>query len=127
MALVLAATAGSSSAPSPGCTTSSACSAATNADVLRVGAVRAGGEADQVAEEDGDDLPLLERECRRLLGKRRRAEGTEGKLAWKLLAAARTDRHQSSLGAPDENHTFPKVLLPLAPLVEETAERLRRV
>jgi hypothetical protein len=40
----------------------------TGADVLRVGAVRAGGEADQVAEEDGDDLALLERARRFGLG-----------------------------------------------------------
>ena len=65
--------------------------------VLRVLVLRGRGEADQVAEEDGDDLPLLER-AGRLLGKRRGAVAAEGEPVRVFLATARADRHTTSLG-----------------------------
>ena len=47
------------------------------ADVLGVGRFRRGGEADEVAEEDGHDLALLGTRAARRLGQRRRAERAE--------------------------------------------------
>jgi hypothetical protein len=44
-----------------------------SAHVLRVLLLGGCGEADQVTEEDGDDLPLLEHGWQRLLGERCRA------------------------------------------------------
>jgi hypothetical protein len=68
------------------------------AHVLGVLPLRGGREADQVAEQDGDDLPLLERGRRRLLGQCRRAIAAEGESARVLPAAGGTDRHRPSLG-----------------------------
>ena len=68
------------------------------ADVLGVSRFRGGGEADEVAEEHGDDLALLlHRRCR-LRGERRAAEGAERELARELLTAGGTRRHARSLG-----------------------------
>jgi hypothetical protein len=69
------------------------------AHVLRVLTLGRGGEAYEVAEEDGHDLSLLLRGGNRLLGQRGGAEGAEGKLARELLAAGRAGRHGRSLGA----------------------------
>lgn len=57
-------------------------------DVLGIGCVRGGGEADQVAEEDGDNLALFLDRSRRMLGQRRRTEGAEGKVAGRELLIA---------------------------------------
>ena len=70
------------------------------ADVLGVSRFRGGGEADEVAEEDGHDLALLLHGCRRLRGQRRRTERAEGELARQLLAARRACRHARSLRRP---------------------------
>ena len=69
------------------------------AHVLGVGGLGGGGEADQVAEEDGDDLALLGRQGG-FLRQRSGAERTERKLARELLAAGRAGRHRPSLGQP---------------------------
>ena len=62
------------------------------ADVLRVELLRAGGEADEVDEEDGDDLPLLGERAGR--GRQRRAAGvTEARACRVLVSAAGTDLH----------------------------------
>ena len=65
------------------------------ADVLGVGCLRSGGEADEVAEEDGHDLALLVERGRWLFGQRCPAERAEGELAGQLLTARRTGRHQA--------------------------------
>jgi len=64
--------------------------------VFRILLVRGCGEADQVAEEHGDHLPLLERE-RRLSDKRRGAEAAESKPVWVLLSARGAAGHLPSL------------------------------
>ena len=69
------------------------------ADVLGVGCLGSGGEADEVAEEDGHDLALLVERGRWLFGQRCPAERAEGELARELLTARRAGRHQPSLGA----------------------------
>ena len=68
------------------------------ADVLGVGGLRGGGEADEVAEEDGDDLALLVHGRRRLRGQRSGAKTAELEAVWVLLAAGRTGQHAPSLG-----------------------------
>ena len=55
-------------------------------DVLRVEALGAGREADEIREEDGDDLPLLE-QALRLVGQRFRAGKAELRNRRVLLAA----------------------------------------
>src|SRR5215218_7007402 len=67
------------------------------AHVLRILLLGGGREADQVAEENGYDLPLLEH-GRRLIGKRRRAEPAKREPVRVLFAAARADHHTPSLG-----------------------------
>ena len=57
-----------------------------------------GGEADEIAEEDGYDLPLLLDRGRRLLGQWRSTKGAEGELAGELPTAGRAGRHARSLG-----------------------------
>src|SRR5437667_8003305 len=64
--------------------------------VLRVLLLGGGGKADQVAEEDRDDLALLERGCRPL-GERSRAVAAEREPVGVLLAATRADEHTPSL------------------------------
>ncbi len=70
------------------------------AHVLRVLLFRSSGEPDQVAEEDGDHLPLLQYGRRRRLDQRRCAVAAEGEPLRILLPAASTCRHGSSLGRP---------------------------
>ena len=53
--------------------------------VLGVSLLGGSGEPDQVAEEDGDDLSLLEGGASGRLGERRGAERAEGELARELL------------------------------------------
>ena len=67
-------------------------------DVLGVSGFRGGGEADEVAEEDGHDLALLLDRGRRLLGQWRSTERAEGELAGELPTAGRAGRHARSLG-----------------------------
>ena len=57
------------------------------AHVLRICLLRGGGEADEIAEEDGDNLALLPQGESRLLAQRRAAVRAERKLAGKLLGA----------------------------------------
>ena len=63
------------------------------ADVLGVEPLGAAGEADEVGEENGDDLPLLPRGLR---GQRGPAAAAEAEALWILLSA---------LGADDHGHT----------------------
>ena len=70
------------------------------ADVLGVGGLGGGREPDQVAEEDGHDLALLERRRRRGDGERRAALQAELRPLGILLAASRTRRHGTSLRLP---------------------------
>ena len=66
------------------------------AHVLRVHALGARGEADEVAEEAGDDLALLARG--RLRFERRRALRAEACVIRVLAAAARADLHARRIG-----------------------------
>ena len=66
------------------------------ADVLRVEALGAGREADEIREEDGDDLPLLEQAVR-LVGQRFRAGKAELRNRRVLLAALRANCHRPSV------------------------------
>ena len=68
-----------------------------SADVLGVGSVGSGGETDEVAEENGDDLAFLERR-RRGHGERSATLQAELRPLWILLAASPTARHTMSLG-----------------------------
>jgi hypothetical protein len=74
--------------------------------VLGIDSVRSRREADQVAEQDGDDFPLLP--GRRCLGQRRAAERTERELSRQLLATGGAAWHRSSLGrsSPREQSGF---------------------
>jgi hypothetical protein len=65
------------------------------AHVLRVELLGARGEADQVGEEHGDDLPLLA--PGRLERERRTAGIAESRAATVLMAADRTSRHAGSV------------------------------
>jgi hypothetical protein len=65
--------------------------------VLRILLLRGGGEADEVAEEDGDDLALLECPRRRDREERRGALVAELRPCRVLFAAVRADRHEPSL------------------------------
>jgi hypothetical protein len=67
------------------------------ANVLGVCRLGSCGEADDVAEEHGDDLALLLQGNGRLLGQRRTAERTEREFARELLPAGRAGRHAPSL------------------------------
>ena len=69
------------------------------ADVLWVGSLGSGGEPDQVAEENSDDLPLLETRVRRAEAERSPALQTELRALGVLLPTGRTDRHGASLTA----------------------------
>jgi len=60
-----------------------------SADVLRVSFIRSRGEADEVAEEDRDDLALLALRRRRLAGQRRSAVWAEREVAWEFSTAGR--------------------------------------
>ena len=62
---------------------------------LRVEPLAERGRAGDVAEEDGDDLPLLAHGPR--LGERRAARVAEARPLTVLRPAARTDRHRGSL------------------------------
>ncbi len=66
--------------------------------VLRVHRLCACGEADEIGEEDSDDLALLVHEARRSGHQGSAAEREKRELPRQLLAAARADRHQPSLG-----------------------------
>jgi hypothetical protein len=66
--------------------------------VLRILLLRGRGEADEVAEEDGDDLALLERRRRRNREERLGALVAEFGPCRVLLAAVRANRHEPSLG-----------------------------
>jgi hypothetical protein len=62
--------------------------------VLGIEPLGAGGRADQVGEDDGDELPLLGRNRRSRSGRdRRAAREAETRLVGVLLPAARADRH----------------------------------
>ena len=66
--------------------------------VLRVGGVRGGREADQVAEEHRDDLALLMDGRARPFSERSSAERAKGKVPGRqFLAARRAGRHRASL------------------------------
>jgi hypothetical protein len=67
--------------------------------ILRVGAVGAGRESHEVAEQNRDDLALFP--CGRSLAHRCRAVPAEAEPLRILLAAVRASRHVSSLGLPD--------------------------
>ncbi len=119
------------------------------ADILRVGGIRGRREADQVAEEDGDDLALLHRRGRRLHGQRGTTERTERKVPRELLTARRAGRHARSLagrrrGAPrrknaesscDDSAFSPRLFAPtrrsfrvsLAPTRRSSRVSLRRL
>jgi hypothetical protein len=63
---------------------------------LRVGRLAERGRADEVAEEDGDDLALL---ARHLCGRERRPAGiAEARVLGILVSAARAGNHWRSLG-----------------------------
>src|SRR6266508_1188931 len=62
------------------------------AHVFRVALFRGGGEADEIAEEDRDDLPLLAGGWR-LLGERSRAEAAEHETVRVLPPAIRAGQH----------------------------------
>jgi hypothetical protein len=64
--------------------------------VLGIGGVRRGRVADKVAEQDGDDLPLLP--GRRCLGQRRAAERAEREFSRQFLATGGAACHRPSLG-----------------------------
>ena len=66
------------------------------ADVLRVEPLGARREADEIREEDGDDLALLE-QALRLVGERFSAGKAELRNRRVLLAALRTNRHRPSV------------------------------
>ena len=74
-------------------------------DVLGISHFRGGGEADQVAEEDGHDLALLLRRRCRLLGERSRAVGTEREFPWQFLPAGGARRHARSLRRTNTHST----------------------
>ena len=75
------------------------------AHVLRVSRLGGGSEADEIAEEDGDDLALLLQGERGPFGQRRRAEAAEREAVRILLAAGRTRGHSASLGRRFESVT----------------------
>ncbi len=64
--------------------------------VFRIEPFCAGGEADQIREQDGDDLALLG-EALRLIGKRLRAGKAELRDRRVLLPTVRTDHHRQSV------------------------------
>ena len=66
-------------------------------DILGIHLLGARREADEVAEEDGDDLAFFLNLRRGPLGQWGAAEGAEGELARQLLAARSTCRHAGSL------------------------------
>ena len=68
-----------------------------SADVLGVSRFGCGGEADEVAEEDGDHLALLLHRGCRLCGQRGRTERAEREVSRELLAARRAGRHARSV------------------------------
>ena len=70
------------------------------ADVLRVEALRLGRRADQVAEEHGDDLPLLPRRRRRAR-ESRTAGAAEAEVVRALTPAVRTRHHGESVRRHD--------------------------
>jgi hypothetical protein len=75
--------------------------------VFGVEPFRTGRRADKIAEDDGDDLPLLP--CRRLHHKRGATERAEGELAGKLAATARTRRHaRKGTTPPRRNPATPR-------------------
>jgi len=81
------------------------------AHVLRVGALGTRGEADEVAEEDRDDLALLHL-GRRLRGQRRRTVQAEPGSLRVLLAAGRAGEHPRSLRAAVRNRKAYMVAAP---------------
>ena len=72
--------------------------------ILRILLLRRSREADQIAEQHRDHLPLLQDRRGRLLDQRRRAERAKRKLAWEFLATNRAGRHPPSLGQAGRRH-----------------------
>ena len=81
-------------------------------DVLRIGGLRSGREADEVAEEDGDDLALLAQGGGPSRAQRGGAETAELEAVRVFLPAGRTGHHAPSLGRQQQGK---KALSPRQP------------